>query len=194
MKTFAVAGRYRATPPPDNWRELLAARLGSRPRRIGIWAELALFGALECLHDAGEYPLAAGAHVLVASRHGPVSATREVFTQARDDLPMPLVFLQTQPSQMLAVLAAHLGWSGNACFICNPQFDASLRLAAAQCGEPGVLLGWVDEAAAGLTSWLRLRPVVLEAGAFRAARVEDVFSGRATHLRATPAGTEMLTA
>jgi hypothetical protein len=190
--TFAITGRYHAAPPPQNWRDLLAARLGSRPRRIGVWAELALFGALECLSDASEHPLSAGASILVSSRYGPVSATREVYSQARDDLPMPLLFLQTQPSQMLAVLSAHLGWSGNASFICNPRPQEIIRLAAAQCGTKGMLLGWVDEDKQGLSSWLRLRPAGIEPGSFHAANPEEIFSHRATHLRITHEGLSVL--
>ncbi len=192
MTTFAIAGRYRAAPPPENWRELLAARLGSRPRRIGVWAELALFGALECLDGAGEYPLAADANIFVASQSGPVSATREVFLQARDGLPMPLMFLQTQPSQMLAVLAAHLGWTGNACFTCNPRPEDLLRLAAAQSGAGGLLLGWVDETGRGATSWLRLRKDVVDKGDF--CQGEDVFDATATHLRIAGCSLEVLSA
>jgi hypothetical protein len=155
---YEIAGRYHAVPPPADWREILAERLGSRPRRIGAWAELALFGALECLANAEEKFLPAGASIFVSSRHGPADATREVYAQARDDLPMPLLFLQTQPGQMLAVLAAHLRWNGNACFTCNPQPEALLRLAAAQSGSEGLLLGWVEENDNGKTAWLRLRP------------------------------------
>jgi hypothetical protein len=184
---FAITGRCHAAPP-QNWRDLLAARLGSRPRRIGVWAELALYGALECLSDAGEYPLSAGACILVASRHGPVTASREVYSQARDDLPMPLLFLQTQPSQMLAVLAAHLGWSGNACFTCNPQPEALLRLAATQSGREGMLLGWVDENEQGMTAWLRLRPAGGGTEVFHAAKAQEIFSPGATHVRITHDG------
>jgi hypothetical protein len=171
---FAITGRYHSMPLPGNWRDLLAGRLGSRPRRIGVWAELALFGALECLTDANEYPLSAGAAILVASRHGPATATREVYAQARNELPMPLLFLQTQPSQMLAVLAAHLGWSGNASFVCNPQPQELIRLAATQCGTQGVLLGWVDEDKGGTTSWLRLHPTEKDINGNRITDSDDI--------------------
>jgi hypothetical protein len=187
---FTITGRYHAVPPPADWREILAGRLGSRPRRIGAWAELALFGALECLADAGENLLPAGASIFVSSRHGPADATREVYAQARDDLPMPLLFLQTQPSQMLAVLAAHIGWSGNASFTCNPQPEALLRLAAAQSGSEGLLLGWVEENNDGKTAWLRLRPVDNAPAAGRAASVQEIFSSTATHLRIASPGLE----
>lgn len=184
-KLFTITGRYRGAPPPVDWRDLLAARLGLRPRRIGTWAELALFGALECLADAGEYPLADGANIFVSSRYGPAAATREVFVQARKELPMPLLFLQTQPSQMLAVLGAHLGWNGNASFIFNPQSEALLRLASAQSGKQGLLVGWVDEDKSGMTCWLRLRPS-MEKNGLHVTQAGSIFSSHVTHLGIAP--------
>ncbi len=47
-------------PLPADWRDQLAARLGARPRRLGAWTELAMFGALRCLDAAGETALPAG--------------------------------------------------------------------------------------------------------------------------------------
>jgi len=186
MNTFEIIGRCHAHPPPADWREQLAARLGSRPRRIGIWAELALYGALECLADAGEEVLPKNAKLLVASHKGPLAATQAVLEQEREGLPMPLTFLQTQPSQMLAVLAAHLGWSGDACFIAARHPHAVLRLAAAQSGAQGVLLGWVDEDGDGSSVWLRLRPCVREEGGFTLAGPEEIISRGVTQLRITP--------
>jgi hypothetical protein len=194
MKTFEILGRYRATPPAADWRDQLAARLGYRPRRIGVWSELALFGALECMSDAGEQSLPAHATLLVASQFGPAVAMQEAYSQSRDGLPMPLTFLQTQPSQMLATLAAHLGWSGDASFAFNPQPAAMLRLATARCGAQGVLMGWVDEGGAGATAWLRLRPVERAIHTSRAAQAEDLFSPQATHFHLDPEVFEILTA
>ena len=50
--TWEITGRTMTDILPDDWREQLATRLGQRPRRIGILAELALYGSLDCL--AGE--------------------------------------------------------------------------------------------------------------------------------------------
>jgi hypothetical protein len=159
MNNFEIIGRCDANPPPADWREQLAARLGARPRRIGIWAELALYGALECMADAGEKILPQHANLLVISHKGPLTATQAVLEQEREGLPMPLTFLQTQPSQMLAVLATHLGWSGNASFIAAHDPNTVLQLATAQFTAQGALLGWVNEDGAGSSVWLRLRPV-----------------------------------
>lgn len=156
MTTFTVQGRSLAPLPPD-WRERLAAMLGAKPRRIGNWAELGLYGALSCLAEAGERELPPGALLLLGSRRGTYVPTGQVLEQMRDDLPMPLTFLQTQPSQLLALLAAQMRWRGQALFIAGGSPEALLRLAAAQSGSAGVLLGWVDEESAS-SHWLRLRP------------------------------------
>src|SRR5262245_49766464 len=104
MNNWRIAGRFFAAPPPADWRTQLATRLGQRPRRIGVWAELALYGALCCLADAGESRLPASTLLSVASLHGPDQALRAALAEAREDLPLPIGFLQSQPSQLLPVL------------------------------------------------------------------------------------------
>lgn len=164
MKTFHISGRCLASPPPEDWRDELARMLGTRPRRIGNWAELGLYGALRCMADAGEETLDADARLWLGSRSGTFAATAAVLEQMRDDLPMPLAFLQTQPSQLLAQLAAQLGWNGDACFAAGSDMASMLRLAAT--GKAGVLLGWVDDKAGAETHWLRLRPCADVEGEF----------------------------
>lgn len=153
--TWRIAGR--ALLLPDDWRARLVARLGARPRRLGVHAELALFGALEALADAGETTLPADALVRVCSMKGPVGAIGAVLDEAQSDLPLPFGFLQSQPSQMLAALAAALGWQGDAAFVVMRDPLALTALAAAQAGSRGLLLGWVEEAPA-TSCWLRLVP------------------------------------
>jgi hypothetical protein len=159
MKTFAISGRCFATPPPSDWREQLTQMLGAKPRRIGTWAELGLYGALRCIADSGETTLPKGAQIWLGSRRGTFAATSIVLDQLRDDLPMPLAFLQTQPSQLLALLAVQMKWSGNACFVAGTEPQALLQLAAAQTDNDGLLLGWVDEMDGGSTNWLRLHHI-----------------------------------
>jgi hypothetical protein len=187
-----ITGRFHAAPPVADWREQLAVRLGARPRRVGTLTELALYGATACLDDAQETVLPSEAGILVASHQGALAATRTVLEQGCGDLPMPLTFLQTQPTQMLAVLAEHLGWTGDACFIGSLDPLDVLRLAVARRGARGILLGWVDETEQGITSWLRLCPAAGAAGGFRAARTEEVFSAEATHIRIVSGGLEIL--
>ena len=157
MNDFSVSGRCLAAPPPADWREQLTQLLGAKPRRIGTWAELGLYGALRCLADAGETTLPSDAILLLTSRRGTYAATGVALEQVRGDALMPLTFLQTQPSQLLALLAAQLDWTGHACFFAAAQPQELLRLAAVQAGAGGALLGCVDEAEGGFSHWLRLR-------------------------------------
>jgi hypothetical protein len=183
MKTFAITGRCIATPPPADWREQLARMLGAKPRRIGTWAELGLFGALNCMATAGEETLPTDAQIWLGSRRGTYAATATVLSQLGDDLPMPLAFLQTQPSQLLAMLAAQVDWKGHACFVAGGDPCSLLRLAAVQANKDGVLLGWLDEMSGGTTSWLRLKPCEPAPGSYVAASEESLFSTGPSNLR-----------
>lgn len=169
MNDFSVIGRCLAAPPPADWREQLAQMLGAKPRRIGTWAELGLYGALRCMADVGEKKLPSDAILLLTSRRGTYVATGTALAQMQGDALMPLTFLQTQPSQLLALLAAQLDWTGHACFLAAAQPQDLLRLAAVQAGAGGALLGCVDEMDGGFTSWLRLRRSTLEKYDFTAA-------------------------
>ena len=143
-------------PLPADWREQLATRIGQRPRRIGPWAELALYGARLCLDAAGEAQLPIGVALRVASLSGPFSATQAIIEQARHGLPKPFSFLQSQPSQMLAALSQQLGWQGDACFTLCRDAQALLQLAQTECSAAGLLIGWVEEDAR--TQWWRMVP------------------------------------
>ncbi len=190
MKTFTISGRCMATPPPADWREQLARMLGAKPRRIGTWAELGLYGALRCMADAGEMSLPQDAQIWLGSRRGTYAATAAVLDQLRDDLPMPLAFLQTQPSQLLALLAAQLDWQGHACFVAGSEPQAVMQLAGAQAGAGGVLLGWVDEMADGTSNWLRLRPCEDAGEDYCEASAAALFSPHVSHLRLADAALE----
>jgi fermentation-respiration switch protein FrsA (DUF1100 family) len=183
VKTFVISGRCIASPPPADWREQLVQMLGAKPRRIGTWAELGLYGALRCMAEAGEKTLPQEAQIWLGSRRGTYVATDIVLNQLREDLPMPIAFLQTQPSQLLALLAAQTDRKGHACFVAGAEPEAILRLAAAQAGRDGVLLGWLDEMEGGVSNWLRLRPCADVEGGFRDASDEALFSTQISHLR-----------
>jgi hypothetical protein len=159
MTGFVVTGRCIVAPPPADWREQLTAMLGERPRRIGAWAELGLYGALRCMADAGELTLPADAVLVLASRSGTHMATATAIEQMREDLPMPLTFLQTQPSQLLALLAARLGFQGNACFLAGADLPEAQSFAEILAGAGGILLGWLDDRDGGVSHWQRLCPV-----------------------------------
>lgn len=183
MKTFAIKGRCIAAPPPPDWREQLALMLGAKPRRIGTWAELGLYGALRCMEDAGETTLPPDALLILTSRRGTYAATDLVMDQLRNDLPMPLTFLQVMPGQLLALVAAQMHWQGNACFFADAQPQALLRLAAAQAGKGGILLGCVDEMDGGSTQWLRLHGVASVENKFVPISAEALFSSDVSHLQ-----------
>jgi hypothetical protein len=164
MKRLRITGRCDVMPPPADWREQLATLAGGRPRRISLWTELGLYGALRCMAQAGEARLPPGAALWLGSRRGTHVATASVIAQSRDELPMPLSFLQTQPSQSLAILGAQLGWVGSACFVAGGSPPALLQLATARMAEAGVLLGWVDDMDGGSSHWLRLCPEAGDGG------------------------------
>jgi hypothetical protein len=155
--TWRTLAHHAALPPPD-WHARLCERLGERPRRLGTWAELALYGARQCLDAAHEDTLAPGALLWVASLRGPVAATRAGIEQLRSGSPMPFTFLQTQPGQMLAGLCRHLRWQGDARFALSRDAQALLHLAQREAGPAGLLLGWVDEGEALRSEWWRLVP------------------------------------
>jgi hypothetical protein len=145
MSDWQTLAHVVVDPLPADWRHRLAQRLGRRPRRIGAWGELALYGARLCLDAAGEATLPAGALLRVASLRGPLAITRAIAEQARSSLPLPFAFMQGQPSHMLAALSRHLAWQGDARFMLCRDKGAVLRLATLESGPAGVLIGWVEE-------------------------------------------------
>ena len=145
MTAWHLLAHVAVDPLPADWRGRLADRLGESPRRLGSWAELALYGARACLDAAHEPALPAGATLRVASLSGPLRATRTVIDQARAGMPMPFAFMQSQPSQMLAALSRHLAWQGDAGFTLSRDPQAVLQLAQLEAGPAGLLIGWVEE-------------------------------------------------
>ncbi|MCM5679177.1 hypothetical protein M8A51_06490 [Schlegelella sp. S2-27] len=161
MNRCRTAAHFVAAPPPAGWQEWLTQRLGRRPRRIGAWSELALYGAVQCLDLAGESTLPAGVALRVASLRGPMRAARACIEQSTSGLPMPFTFLQSQPSQLLAALSHYLDWQGDARLVVAREPAAVLALAQLEAGPSGVLLGWVEEEHQGhgmQTQWWRLVP------------------------------------
>lgn len=185
MTVYRISARCMAQPAASDWREQLAIRLGNRPRRLGRWAELGLYGALECLAVEAESTLAEDAALVLSSQHGPALAMRSALAQAREDLPLPLTFLQTQPSQLLAALSSQLRWFGDARFIANsdPLAVLALALVIADRHADGLLLGWVNELETESSLWLRLHPVVDPGGVWREARDFGTLLHHASHVR-----------
>ncbi|AOW12905.1 hypothetical protein LPB72_18170 [Hydrogenophaga crassostreae] len=151
---------------PADWQDRLVARLGKRPRRIGLWAELALFGARQCLDANGIDRLSPHAVLRLSSTHGPVGAMALVGSSCEEGLlPMPFDFLQSQPSQMLAALSQYLQWRGDASFVAwegwgpmmaqMPVEAAVLRQRAELAQQPfdGMLVGRVDLGPVPRSQW-----------------------------------------
>ncbi len=156
---WRAAGHFAADPPPTDWREALAARLGRRPRRLGLWAELALYGARHALDAAGLAAMPAGAALRVMSLSGSESATHATVQQCRTDLPMPFGFLQSQPSQMIAALGQYLDWQGDGNFMLSRDPVPAWQLAQREAGPAGLLFGRVEEHEFHLaTEWWWLVP------------------------------------
>lgn len=143
--SFVLTSHVVLDPLPTDWRDQLARRLGTRPRRIGGWAELALFGARLCLDAAQEEQLPPGALLRLVGVHGPMGATRVVAEQATQGLPLPFTFMQSQPSQTLAALSQHLGWQGDARYVLSRDAHATLQLTQLEAGPSGFLIGTVAE-------------------------------------------------
>jgi hypothetical protein len=162
-RTWQITGRTSAgfssdQKLPDNWREQLSARLGYRPRRIGVLAELALFGALDCLDAAKETALPGDVVLQVCSLRGSTSAISQVLEQNREGLAMPFSFLQSQTSQILPALAAALNWQGDASVVLARNPVDLAMLVCHRAGGAGMLLGWVEEEKPNRSAWLRLAP------------------------------------
>ena len=181
MKVWRITGRQFAVPLED-WRAQLAARLGERPRRLGAWVELALWGARQCLDQAGENQLPAQALLTLSSLKGPDIALRNALAQAAEGVPMPITFLNSQPAQALPALGQYLGWQGNGRCLTTREPVLALLLACLEAGEGGVLAGWVDEDAPGVSVWLRLQCVDADVALFHDADFAELAESRVTLL------------
>ena len=194
MTGYRISARFVPQVLAAGWGAQLLERLGSRPRRLGRWAELGMYGALECLAADAQATLTEHAALLLSSQHGPALAMHSALAQAREGLPMPLSFLQTQPSQLLAALSAQLRWRGDARFITHPDPLAVLTLALTMAGRhaDGLLAGWVNELPTESTVWLRLQPVADPGGAWIDVGDFQTLLHRASHVRIGPSLLEVI--
>lgn len=181
MKAWRITGRQFAMPPAD-WRAQLATRLGQRPRRLGEWVELALWGARQCLDQAGEAQLPRNALLTLSTLNGPDIALRNALAQAAEGVPMPITFLNSQPAQGLPALAQYLGWQGNGRCMTTREPGLALQLACLEAGSKGLLAGWVDEDAPGKSIWLRVQSVEADAALFHNAGFAALAESRVTLL------------
>ncbi|HEX5127035.1 MAG TPA: hypothetical protein VFW00_09875 [Rhodocyclaceae bacterium] len=183
-----VTGRCIAHPPPPGWRDDLIARLGQRPRRIGVWSELASYGALRCLEDAQEVALPRDSIVRVSSKAGTATAFTNALRQSHEGYLLPVSFLQSQPSQMLAALVNHLNWRGDASYITCADPLAEISLACAEAHHRGMLIGWVDDSPILRSVWLRIVPSAAPPRSFSAATMASFDVMSMEYFKLAPAG------
>ncbi|QEL65283.1 hypothetical protein OTERR_18070 [Oryzomicrobium terrae] len=185
---------------PEDWHARLVARLGQRPRRLGTWTELALYGALDCMADVAARggvgsadstanppigtpsspsallcaqlyaPLPPAARLRVSSVRGSAAAIGAGLDQFAEGWVLPFTFMQTLPSQLLAALARALGWQGDGSFVASADPLQSLALACAGAPAAGVLWGRVDELPEPNSLWLRLEALSGAEGAASAGK------------------------
>ena len=161
MSEWRTVAHISADPLPADWRDRLAQRLGRRPRRVGLWTELAMYGARCCLDAAGEDALPAGARLRVSSMRGAWGATHTGLAQLDTGALMPFTFMQSQPALMLAEVCRCLEWQGDASFALCRDSAQLLRLSRVGAGGAGLLLGVVEEERNGekpRSEWWRLVP------------------------------------
>ncbi|MET3495761.1 hypothetical protein [Variovorax boronicumulans] len=158
---WRTAAHFVVHPPPADWRDELAIRLGRRPRRVGVWTELAMYGARRCLDAANEAALPQGARLRVASKRGAWRAMHTGLEQLDAGLPMPFTFMQSQPALMLAEVGRCLEWQGDASFMLCQDAQRLLQLSQLGASRDGLLFGIVEEerdAEPARSEWWRLVP------------------------------------
>jgi hypothetical protein len=161
MTTWRTVAHFVAHPPPADWRDDLASRIGRRPRRVGLWTELAMYGARCCLDMTGEAALPQGTRLRVASRRGAWGATHAGLEQLDAGLSMPFTFMQSQPALMLAEVGRCLEWQGDASFMLCRDPQRLLQLSKLGATREGLLFGIVEEERNGeplYAEWWRLAP------------------------------------
>lgn len=133
-------------------RARLRDRLGTVPRRLGGWTELALAGALSI-----DVPLGPVGLILVSAL-GPVNETLGALQDVFDGAPMmPFGFMQSQPAVSLSVMAAQ--WPQIARATCMLGDDDAVRYAMQMADAWAredvryTLVGQID-ADAGRSDWV----------------------------------------
>jgi hypothetical protein len=136
--------------PPDALASRTRERFAGKLRRAGSFAELCMLGAVACLDAA---PRAGSLGVLWASGYGARKAALAALGEAASGEPvMPFTFVATQPHLAATLLAQRSVPVSRAAFLHVDAASWPWLLRTAQtwltsCEQ--VLLGWVEESAAG---------------------------------------------
>ena len=122
---------------------------GSELRRLGVFTQISLLGAVACLEASGT---AGRLGVLLATEYGALAAPRAALDDGlrRGEPMMPFTFIATQTNLAGAALARRShDVVRAACLYLEPQdWPWILRIARSWLGEcERVAVGWVEEAA-----------------------------------------------
>lgn len=146
----------------EQWRERLMQMLGSKPRRISLFAETVMYGALDCIGQAPDWQAQSLSTVRIATLKGPCYATLKILKESEHELPMPFAFLQSQLSQGMVALLKRLDWQGDASMMITEHDTDFIKMTLIAAGNGDVLLGRTEEfnhmSDLEQTFWLLLRP------------------------------------
>jgi hypothetical protein len=128
--------------------ELLTRQLGERPRRLGVFAQLALAGALECRERvralAAEIP--SDTAMLLTSEFAVWMelAPRLASFNVNDQAPTPYEFLAVQGNSACLAVAQRLGIAGEVLLLASDDESRDMVVATLASDSPGLLLGRVE--------------------------------------------------
>lgn len=141
QKIWRIESRSSDELYSEDWRARLVTLLGYRPRRVSLFAESLMYGALDCLSRIDETPH----FIRINSLNGAQQASLKAAAMCRTELPMPFTFLQSQMSQALVALVAALEWQGDASILMTEHFVDFIHMALLQSEQQSMLLGHADE-------------------------------------------------
>jgi hypothetical protein len=157
IRTFRIRARYWE-PITLNWRDQLIQLMGVKPRRLSLWCELGLLGALSCIKTAN-ITLTSDHQIRVYSEQGTFTAIATALEQTKEDLPMPFTFMQTQPGQLFNALGTQLNWHGDGYVIFAEHIHTAEEMLLSDIADSG-LIGWVDEEPELQSWWLWLEEAI----------------------------------
>lgn len=149
----------------DDWRQKLAVLLGYRPRRVSLFAESVMYGALMCLSRVSGFEPSSLSTIRLNSSWGAYASTRKAVESSLNELPLPFTFLQSQMSQALVSLVSlvsALEWHGDASITMTENNADFMYMSLLQANHRSILLGCADElsdaSANPFNHWLYLVP------------------------------------
>ncbi len=149
-------------PIKSDWQTTLVTILGSKPRRLSLWCELGLFGALSCIHKGIQLSniphLSNEVDIRVYTENSTIIASRLAIGQSQEHLPMPFTFMQTQPGQIFNALGAAIDWNGDG-FTVSGRSLREVEIELLRTAKSSILIGWVDEIPDLISRWIWLEKI-----------------------------------